>query len=108
MTTSRSLRLGESEYERFRELVRERSGLDLAESRRSDLNRTLLQALIETVAPSIDGLYNLLVGDEGRGPLERLIARLTIGETYFFRNRPQFQALEQVILPGRFYCSPPT
>lgn len=35
----------------------------------------------------------------GRTELDRLIADLTIGETYFFRHREQFDALRTAILP---------
>lgn len=31
--------------------------------------------------------------------VERIVARLTVGETYFFRDRNQFKALEEVVFP---------
>ncbi len=30
--------------------------------------------------------------------VEKIVARLTVGETYFFRDRPQFQALNDTVL----------
>lgn len=46
--------------------------------------------------------YAQLLADGQRGSqeMERLIAKLTIGETYFFRDQEQFAALRDVILPG--------
>ncbi len=38
-------------------------------------------------------------GEKGSAELDRLIARLTIGETYFFRDHDQFSAIRNVILP---------
>ena len=45
--------------------------------------------------------YAQLLADGQRGSqeMERLIAQLTIGETYFFRDQEQFAALRDVILP---------
>jgi chemotaxis protein methyltransferase CheR len=38
-------------------------------------------------------------GPAGRPALEAFVGDLTVGETHFFRNRPQFEALERHILP---------
>ncbi len=45
--------------------------------------------------------YLRLLSDRQKGEVERrrLIAQLTIGETYFFRHSEQFDALRDVILP---------
>ncbi len=98
MTQSKSPLLREMELTRFQELIRERSGLEL-ETRRDDLERAVLQMQSETALSTADALYIFLISADGQPMLETLIARLTIGETYFFRNRPQFEVLEQHILP---------
>ncbi|MBL26284.1 MAG: chemotaxis protein [Rhodospirillaceae bacterium] len=46
-----------------------------------------------------DYLELLARPNTGRQELDRLIADLTIGETYFFRHREQFDALQTTILP---------
>jgi chemotaxis protein methyltransferase CheR len=38
-------------------------------------------------------------GETGRGEMEVLIARLTIGETYVFRDQEQFAAIRDTVLP---------
>jgi chemotaxis protein methyltransferase CheR len=38
-------------------------------------------------------------GEKGQTELDELIAELTIGETYFFRYREQFEALRTTVLP---------
>lgn len=92
--------LSRVDYSRFRDLVRETSGLEIPESRRPELERAVLRAREETGSPDAEGLYRLLTDQSsGRPALEALVAALTIGETHFFRNRTQFEALESHILP---------
>ena len=38
-------------------------------------------------------------GEGGRAEMDVLIAQLTIGETYFFRDEDQFAAIRDIILP---------
>lgn len=38
-------------------------------------------------------------GAAGRAELDNLVAELTIGETYFFRDREQFEAIREIVLP---------
>jgi chemotaxis protein methyltransferase CheR len=64
-----------------------------------DLERALRQAMLESGAPDLDALYEHLAGSSGRAALDTLVEALTIGETHFFRNRPQFEALAGHILP---------
>jgi chemotaxis protein methyltransferase CheR len=98
MTTSPVL--SQDQYVRFHALVLESTGIELPESRRVDLEREVLRSLDETGAKGTDALYRLLrEGPSGRRALEALVGRLTVGETYFFRNRPQFDALERQVLP---------
>lgn len=58
------------------------------------------RALTTQRLPSAAALYSLLT-DATHGPKAReaLVHDLLIGETHFFRNRPQFEALEKHILP---------
>lgn len=92
--------LSDTDYIHFRDLVHTKSGLDFSGLRRPDLERAVQSALGETATPDAASLFRLLL-EEGQGQryLDTFIARLTIGETYFFRNQPQFAALERHILP---------
>ncbi|MBN1485080.1 MAG: tetratricopeptide repeat protein [Chloroflexia bacterium] len=92
--------LSDQEYERFRLLIQERSGLHFPDKRRQDLWRGLKRAFEEMDSPDWTSYYQLLLASSTDGEVwERLICQITIGETYFFRNRPQFEALRQRILP---------
>ena len=93
--------LTDTEFRRFCDLVRVKSGLEFVGSRRPDLERAIAQTLIERRLASSDDLYNLLTADPAsRAALDEFIASLTVPETYFFRNQPQFEALEQHIFPA--------
>ena len=91
--------LSPTDVGRFRELVRDASGMELPEFRRAELGRAIRRTLERTGLPGPAALYQHLRQPESRVDLEAFVAELTIGETYFFRHRAQFAALEQTILP---------
>lgn len=99
--------LGYGDYLRFRELVLERSGLYFPEKKKTDLEAGLFKAFAASPAASADGYnldvyYNLLCDTSdpvGRAEMSRLINTLTIGETHFFRDEAQFDALAGQVLP---------
>jgi len=106
---SQTPKLSYGDYLRFRDLVLERSGLYFPEKKKTSLEAGLLKAL--TVSPldftkegnNLDAYYNLLRDKNdpaGKAEMERLIHTLTIGETHFFRDEPQFDALAAQVLPA--------
>src|SRR5262245_26177891 len=81
-------------------LIAERTGLHFPPERHADLHRALAEA-----APRL-GLANgdacadwLLSAPPSPDELRTLATYLTIGETYFFRERPSFNALASAVLP---------
>lgn len=101
--------LSYGDYLRFRELVLERSGLYFPEKKRVDLESGLLKALAGSAVSPLNDSHNLdqyyqLLHDKsnpaGRAEMERLINFLTVGETYFFRDEGQFNALTSKVLPA--------
>lgn len=92
--------LSDADYLRFSALVHARSGLEIPLVRRPDLERAVAQAMAELSISTPEALFNhLRSGETSSVTLETLIARVTVGETHFFRNRPQFEALEWQVLP---------
>ncbi|MFL5803244.1 MAG: CheR family methyltransferase [Roseiflexaceae bacterium] len=84
-------------YLRFRDLLLTRCGLDYPERKRADLAHGLNRALGATRHRNLAELYaDAVVGGPG---WEAILAQLTIGETYFFRNGAQFDALRDQIVP---------
>lgn len=99
-TMVQEVHLSDRDYERFRNLILERSGLHFPEKRRQDLRRGLLRAFSDAEHRNLDAYYDLLTRSRTDSEQwERLICQITIGETHFFRNQPQFQALRDHILP---------
>lgn len=91
--------LGESDFTRFRELVQRTSGIELSEVRRADLERAVQRTAARMSMRRPAELHAHLSHADSAVDLEAFIAELTIGETYFFRHRAQFDALERTILP---------
>ena len=101
-------KLGYGDYVRFRDLVLERSGLHFPEKKRTDLEAGIFKALAGSPLVHHNGHYDFdhyytLLQDKGnplgQTEMERLINALTIGETHFFRNQAQFNALANQVLP---------
>jgi chemotaxis protein methyltransferase CheR len=92
-----AVELSDELYHGFRELLRTRSGLSYPQHKRNDLAHGLQMVLNATDHPDLAALYADAVG--GGAAWEAILAQMTIGETYFFRNKAQFDALRQHILP---------
>lgn len=97
-------------YKQFRALILTHTGLDFPPQRRADLAAWLERAIQllqdalryqtnKDAPPStLEALYQRL---QARDALawEKVIDAITVGETHFFRNAPQFDALRDYILP---------
>ena len=97
--------MSRGDYLRFQKLIVEQSGLNFTEKKRFDLEAGLLKALQDAPDGIVDigGYYRFLSQQDrpaAKTELQRLINLLTIGETHFFRNKAQFDALISHILPA--------
>ncbi len=102
-------KLGYGDYLRFRDLVLERTGLHFPEKKRADLEVGVLKSLAESSLVGsnhrndLDAYYSLLTDRNNpvtQTEMKRLIDTLTIGETHFFRDESQFNALANEVLPA--------
>ena len=99
-STAMNAELNDELYTRFRDLLLARCGLYYPERKRGDLAHGLTMALETTSHRTLVELYaDAVAGGPG---WEAILAQLTIGETYFFRNGAQFDALREHILPELF------
>lgn len=80
-------------------LIASRLGLDFSKGRQADLKRGLVQACrtSSVSAPETYLAWLATLPDENT-EWRRLVGYLTVGETYFFRDRALFEALEQHVL----------
>jgi chemotaxis protein methyltransferase CheR len=94
------LPLSPDDFSLFQELLIEASGLQFEESRNQSLHLALWQRLQHRGYDSYREYYNLLkFHPEGRLEIRELLDLITIGETYFFRNKAQFNVLMRFVLP---------
>jgi chemotaxis protein methyltransferase CheR len=91
------LHCSDQQYQGFRDLVLTRAGLHYPAHKRADLLHGLSLALDAGGYTSLDELYAQALS--GGSAWDLILAHLTIGETYFFRNGPQFDALRESIIP---------
>jgi len=91
----------ELEYQAARDFIVRKTGLFFQENKREDLLAILQDRM--SVLRNFRGLGEYLAflerEEDGGRELRGLVNRLTVGETYFFRNRGQFDALRGQILP---------
>ncbi len=87
-----------SGVERIAALLAREAGLTWSVARQIDLSRAVREHAERLTGGSEERLAALVESD--RGCLDDLVADVTVGETYFFRDPAQFRALTSEILPG--------
>jgi chemotaxis protein methyltransferase CheR len=93
--------ISEDEFRLFRDLIHRECGLYFSDSKRAFLSSRIGKRLTARSMGSFYRYYRYLKegGREQEEELLRLLDMLTINETAFFRNRPQFEFLEEVVIP---------
>lgn len=87
-------------YPRLKAFIIEATGMVFFSDKDEDLSRILGHRFKDLGLSSCSRYLDLLLaGDKGKRELDTLIAELTIGETYFFRHKEQFDALRDTVLP---------
>jgi chemotaxis protein methyltransferase CheR len=82
------------------EFLSARMGLYFPERRWRDLEKGIISAARELGCSSPEEcITRLLSSDLTKGEIEILASYLTVGETYFFRDKKSFEAIEEYILP---------
>lgn len=75
-----------------------RSGLKYLEENPQDLERVIRDRMADLLFETeTEYLAYLQDGEKGKKEFERLAKELTVGETYFFRHREQFEAVKKVM-----------
>lgn len=84
------------EYSALRRIVARHTGLRLSPGKAQEVSRKIAPCW----PPSHSGAE--LVDDLERSPerLQQVVERLTVGESYFYRNRPHFEALRSRVIPA--------
>lgn len=90
----------EDEFRLLRGMVYDESGLWLGEEKKSFIEQRAFKRMKALNVASFIGYYILLNDKErGRDELLTFLDCLTINETSFFRNKPQFSLFSDIVLP---------
>lgn len=110
-----AIKLSPEEDRAFQEFIEENSGLHLEEHAIRSLAEAVGERIKATKVESPHKYLNFLrFHPQGKEEFPQLLNLLTIKETYFFRNQPQFKVLREKILPeiikrktkGKGLCPP--
>jgi chemotaxis protein methyltransferase CheR len=89
--------LADTDFERFRTLIYDASGITFSTTNRSILESRLKERLREKNLVKIGDYHELLLNDKEE--LKYLLDSVTTNLTRFFRNQPHFDALINHVLP---------
>ena len=89
--------LNDADYERFRKLIYDESGITFSPTNRPILDSRIKEQLRETSMSSVDSYYKLITSD--REELKKMLDSVTTNLTRFFRNQPHFDALINYVFP---------
>ncbi len=84
-------------YERATRLLGERTGLAFPPARLGDVEAGIRRAMARARVPEAARYLTLV--ERGALPLDDLVAELTVGESYFFREPAQLECIRREILP---------
>jgi chemotaxis protein methyltransferase CheR len=92
----------DDEFQLFRDFIHKECGLYFGDGKKAFLATRIAKRIESASMTSFYRYYRFLQGNgsDEKAELMRLLDVLTINETGFFRNRPQFELLEKTILPA--------
>lgn len=89
--------LSDADFELYRKLIYDESGIHFSATNRSILESRLKERLREKKSDSLRDYYKLILGDKEE--FKTLLDSVTTNLTRFFRNQPHFDALEHYVVP---------
>jgi chemotaxis protein methyltransferase CheR len=92
-------KLSDDLFQQFRKFIYERTGIFFADNKKYLLESRLSRRLSALGISTYRDYHAAILNGAAATELSHLINAITINETFFFRNEPQFAALENVILP---------
>ncbi len=89
--------LSDSDFELYRKLIYEESGIHFSGTNRSILESRLKEKIREKKLENVQLYYNLITRDKEE--LKNLLDSVTTNLTRFFRNQAHFDAFEKYVIP---------
>jgi chemotaxis protein methyltransferase CheR len=102
MNTSETPALTEAELKLLQSLVYQECGMHFDDRRTPFLQDRLQRRLKECQLDSFYSYYRLLISQQGKQELSRLVENLTVNETSFFRNKAQLELFQDTVLDDLF------
>ncbi|SDF28345.1 CheR family methyltransferase [Sporolituus thermophilus] len=91
--------LSDREFKQFAKLIYERTGIWFEDNKRAFLLRRIRERMNSLGMADIDEYYQQLYFINNEKEWQELVNRLTINETYFFRDFPQLAVFAEEVLP---------
>ncbi len=98
-TTQQHSKLSPNEFERLRKYIYNTTGIFFPDNKKYLLESRVGQRLATLNFGSFDSYLDHLRNGQGATEIPALINAITINETFFFRNEPQLEVVEQELLP---------
>jgi chemotaxis methyl-accepting protein methylase len=98
MSTTETPALTEAELKLLQALVYQECGMHFDDRRTPFLQDRLQRRLKECQLDSFYAYYRLLISQQGKQELTRLLENLTVNETSFFRNKAQLDLFQKDVL----------
>jgi len=92
-------KLSDDLFNLLRKLIYEKAGIFFADNKKYLLESRVNRRVIALGLGSFSAYYNALINGQAMTEISHLINSITINETFFFRNEPQFDVLEHTVLP---------
>ncbi len=83
----------------MRDFIYARTGIYFAEAKQYFLENRLARRLVGVNIKTYQGYLELLQGPMGKEELKQLFIEITTNETSFWRNPPQIEAFQRIVLP---------
>jgi chemotaxis protein methyltransferase CheR len=87
------------EFDRFRSLVYDESGISLGDSKKSLVTSRLSKRLRQLGLERFRDYYDLVTADRGGEEFTRMLDLISTNKTDFFRESKHFDFLRQTVLP---------
>lgn len=92
--------LPQDQFIRFRDLIEQRCGIHLDDSRSPSLQASLRARMEQLGIGRFEPYYDRLLADSTEEEFRKLVALVTVTETCFLRDPAQFEVLRRRILPA--------
>ena len=94
-----NLQMSLQDFLAIREFIYGRTGIFFNESKQYFLENRLNRRLQELSLPAYRDYLGFLQGPQGKEELKQLFNEITTNETSFWRNPPQIEAFQRIVLP---------